>query len=85
MSVVKGDYVSKSTLAEAIQSLFHKPKLPANGGLLLHFHNSVAVGRGQHAMQPLAQMAISARAFRTVAHVRVCDKVVFLYSFRQEF
>ena len=67
----------KSTLAEVIQSLFHKPKLSANGGLLLHFHNSVAVGRGLHALQPLAQMAVSARAFRTVAHVRVCDKVVF--------
>ena len=60
-------------------------KLPANGRLLLHFHNSVAVGCGLHALQPLAQMAVSARAFRTVAHVRVCDKVVFLYSFRQEF
>ena len=60
-------------------------KLPANGGLILRYHNSVAVGRGLHALQPLAQMAVSARAFRTVAHVRVCDKVVFLYSFRQEF
>ena len=60
-------------------------KLPANGRLLLHFHNSVAVGCGLHALQPLAQMAVSARAFRTVAHVRVCDKVVFLYSFRQEY
>ena len=38
-------------------------KLPANGGLLLRFHNSVAVGRGLHALQPLAQMAVSARAF----------------------
>lgn len=38
-------------------------KLSANGGLLLRFHNSVAVGRGLHALQPLAQMAVSARAF----------------------
>ena len=75
----------KSTLAEVIQSLFHKPKLSANGGLLLRFHNSVAVGRGLHALQPLAQMAVSAHTFRTVAHVRVCDTVVLLYSFRQEF
>lgn len=85
LSVAKGDYVSKSTLAEVIQSLFHKPKLSANGWLLLHFHNSVAVGRGLHALQPFAQMAVSAHTFRTVAHVRFCDTVVLLYSFRQEF
>ena len=60
-------------------------KLPANGGLLLYFHNSVAVGRGLHALQPLAQMAVSARAFRTVAHVRVYDTVVFCIVFGKNF
>lgn len=61
----------KSTQAEVIQSLFYKPKQSANGGLLLRFYNSVAVGRGLHALQPLAQMAVSARAFRTV-YPRAC-------------
>ncbi len=75
----------KSTQAEVIQSLFHKPKTACQRLLFLRFYNSVAVGRGLHALQPLAQMAVSARAFRTVAHVRVCDTVVLLYSFRQEF
>ena len=64
---------------------FHKPKLSANGGLLLHFHNSVAVGRGQYALQPFAQMAVSAHTFRTVAHVRVCDTVVFCIVFGKNF
>jgi len=43
------------------------------------------VGRGQHAMQPLAQMAVSARAFRTVAHVRICDTVFFCIVFGKNF
>ena len=46
LSVAKGDYVSKSTLAEAIQSLFHKPKTACQRLLFLRFYNSVAVGSG---------------------------------------
>ena len=77
--MAKCGYVSKGYLSEVIQ-----PKSAVNGRLLLRFHDAASVGRGRHALQPLALAAVSVRAFRAVAHARVFDKIV-LSIFQQEF
>ena len=42
-------------------------------------HDVVSVGREQHVLQPLALAAVSVRAFRAVAHVRVHSKIIFVW------
>lgn len=42
-------------------------------------HDAVSVGREQYVLQPLALAAVSVRAFRSVAHVRVHSKNVFVW------
>ena len=53
-------------------------KLAVDGRLLLRFHDAASVGRGLHALQPLALAVVSVRAFRAVAHARVCGIIVFV-------
>ena len=48
------------------------------GRLLLHFHDAVSDGCGLHVLQPLALAVVSVRAFRAVAHARVCGIIVFV-------
>ncbi len=48
-------------------------------------HDVVSVGREQHVLQPFALAAVSVRAFRTVAHVRVHSKIVFCMVFGNDF
>ena len=44
---------------------------------ILRLHDAVAVGREQHALQPLTLAAAGVRAFRAVAHARVYHTIVF--------
>ena len=59
-------------------------KLADHARLLLRFHGAVPVGRGLHALQPLALAVVGARVFRIVAQRRVFRPIV-LSSFQQEF
>ena len=52
-------------------------KQVVNGRLLLCFHDVVSVGCEQQALQPLALVVVSARAFRAVNYERVCGIIVF--------
>ena len=72
LSVAKRGYVSESDPggSYSIRSL-HVESLAANGRLLLRLHGVASVGRGQHALQPLALAVASARVLCAVAHSRV--------------
>ena len=48
------------------------------GRLLLHFHDTVAVGCWLHALQPLTLAVVSVHAFCAVAHARVRGIIVFV-------
>ena len=60
-------------------------KLAANGRLLLHFHDAASVGRGLHALQPLALAIVSVRALGVVEHARVRSAIVFCLVFGKKF
>ena len=51
---------------------------------ILRLHDAVPVGREQHALQPLALAVVGVRAFRAVAHARVCG-VSVLSIFSKDF
>ena len=72
LSVAKRGYVSGNYPggSYSIRSL-QVESLAANGRLLLRLHDVVSVGRGQHALQPLALAVASARVLCAVAHSRV--------------
>lgn len=53
-------------------------KLAVNSILLLLFHDVVSAVCEQHALQPLALPFVSVRAFRAIAHARVCGIIVFV-------
>ena len=77
LSLAKRGYVSKSCLAEVIQYILYKLKLAVDGRLLLRLYDAVFVGCEQQALQPLALVVVSARAFRAVNYERVCGIIVF--------
>ena len=72
LCVAKRGYVSESDPggSYSIRSL-QVESLAANGRLLLRLHGVASVGRGQHALQPLALAVASARVRCAVAHLRV--------------
>ena len=72
LSVAKRGYVSGNYPggSYSIRSL-QVESLAANGRLLLRLHDVVSVGRGQHALQPLALAVASARVLCAVAHSHV--------------
>ena len=78
LSVAKRGYVSESASggSYSIRSL-QVESLAANGRLLLRLYDAVFVGCEQQALQPLALVVVSARAFRAVNYERVCGIIVF--------
>ena len=54
-------------------------KLAVNSILLLLFHDVVSAAREQHAQQPLTQVAVSVRVFRSVAIRLYAGKSSFVY------
>ena len=53
-------------------------KLAVDGRLLLHFHDAASVGRGLHALQPLALAIVSVRTLGVVAYARVYSTIGFV-------
>ena len=65
---------------------FSTSRKPAVDGIrLLHFHDFVPVGHEPHALQPLARVLVSVRAFRAVAHSRVFTTRWFCLLFSENF
>ena len=86
LSVAKRGYVlgSAPVGSYSIRSL-QVDSLAANGRLLLRVHGVVSVGRGQHALQPLALALASARVLCAVAHSRVHAAQPFCLTFGKNF
>ena len=59
--------------------------LAANGRLFQRLHGVVSVGRGQHALQPIALAVASARVLHAVAHSRVYAAYPFCPTFSTDF
>jgi len=72
----------KATCWKAFQRCSTSCKLPIEGRLIPRFHDTVSVGREQHALQPLALAVVSVRGFRAVA-MRVHTTQSLLSSFQQ--
>lgn len=68
----------KATCWKAFQRCSTSCKLPIEGRLIPRFHDTVSVGREQHALQPLALAVVSVRGFRAVAHARAYNTIVFV-------
>ena len=68
----------KGYLAKGIQYIFHKLKTGCQFHLTFAFHDVVSAACEPHALQPLALVVVSVRAFRAVAHARVCGIIVFV-------
>ena len=60
-------------------------KPTADSRLLLRFHDAASVGRGLHALQPLALAIVSVRALGVVEHARVRSAIVFCLVFGKKF
>ena len=69
----------KATCQKAFQRCSSSCKLPNEGRLIPRFHDTVSVGREQHALQPLALVVVSVRGFRAVAHARAYNTIAFVY------
>ena len=53
-------------------------KPTADSRLLLRFHDAASVGRGLHALQPLALAIVSVRTLGVVAYARVHSTIGFV-------
>ena len=86
LSLAKRGYVSKVAWRKSFNTFFTSWKLAVDGRLLLRLYDAVFVGCEQQALQPLALVVVSARAFRAVNYERVCGIIVFFcLVFSREF